>query len=208
MPGAVATRPADGHEYPCHDWVALAGRLGGRPAVLALLNDSSYSYDTKRGDLRTVLARGVPHAEHPPFEYTDTRNVLFLDQGWQEKNFWLIAARGSWKSMNLERLAREWQSSVEAIIDSAHPGTEPWTQETLLVEPSTVSVLAIKPSEGSDSIVLRIQEFAGRTTTSTVRYAGQAFDVPLKPWQMATLEISGKGRSTRVQRIDTLEKLP
>jgi alpha-mannosidase len=206
MPGAVATRPADGHEYPCHDWVALAGRLGGNPAVLALLNDSSYSYDAKRGDLRMVLARGVPHAEHPPFEYTDTRNVLFLDQGWQEKNFWLIGARGSWKSMNLERLAREWQSPAEAIIDSAHPGTEPWTQETLLVEPSNVSVLAIKPSEKSGRIVLRIQEFSGRPTKASVHCAGRTFSVILEPWQIATLEISGRGKAAKLRQLSALEE--
>lgn len=206
MPAAVATRHPDGDEYPCHDWLALSGHLDGRSAVLALLNDSSYSYDSKRGTLRMVLARGVPHAEHPPFEYTDTRNVRFLDQGWQERRFWLTAARGSLKQMNLERLAREWQAPAEAIIDSAHPGTEPWQQETLVVEPANISVLACKPSEKSGSTVLRIQEFAGRTTKARVRYSGQAFDVPLKPWQIATLEISGKGPTARVQQIDALEK--
>jgi alpha-mannosidase len=170
------------------------------------LNDSSYSYDAKAADLRMILARGVPHAEHPPFEYTDTRNVLFLDQGWQEKFFWLVAARGSWKSMNLERLAREGQSPAETIIDSAHPGTEPWTQETLLVEPSNVSVLAIKPSEGSGSIVLRIQEFSGRPTKASVQAAGRTFRVVLKPWQIATLEISGRGKAATLRRLNALEE--
>jgi alpha-mannosidase len=207
MPGASATRPADGHEYPCHDWVALAGRLDGRAAVLALLNDSSYSYDARRGELRAVLARGVPYAEHPPFEYTDTRNVLFLDQGWQEKLFWVTAARGNWKGVKLERLAREWQSPAEAIIDSVHPGTESWTQETLLVEPSNVSVLAIKPSEKSGGVVLRIQEFSGRPTKASVQCGGRTFRVLLKPWQIATLKICGRGKAARLRQLNGLEEV-
>jgi hypothetical protein len=145
MPAEVAARPADGSEFPYHDWVALEGALGGRPATLAVLNDSTYSYAASGGVLRFTLVRGVPYAEHPPFEYKDARNVHFLDQGWQERRIGLVAIEGAWTAAPLDRLAQEFQIPAIAFLDSAHPGDLPRESAGISVEPASVAVLAIRP---------------------------------------------------------------
>jgi hypothetical protein len=79
------------------------------------------------GRLRLTLVRGVPAAEHPPFDYKDDRHVHFLDQGWQERRFLLVATDGGHEALPpLDRLAEEFQVSVIPMLDSGHPGKEPW----------------------------------------------------------------------------------
>ncbi len=200
MPAEAVQRPADGREYPCHDWVALQGRLRGKPATVALLNDSSYSCSARDGVLRMILVRGVPHAEHPPFDYKDTRNVAFLDHGWQERRFWLLAGPGGWQDLDLDRQAQEWQIPAEHMLDSPHPGTEPWSGSLFSIRQPNVECLALKPAEDGKAAILRLRETHGRRTTATVELAGRRLALPLKPLELATFRI---GRTVR--RVDGLE---
>lgn len=190
MAGEIARRPAEGREEPCHDWVALDGTLGGRLATLAVLNDSTYAYDAKAGRLRLTLIRAVPAAEHPPFEYTDDRHVHFLDQGWQERRFLLVATEPS-APLSLDRLAEEFQVPAVHMLDSAHPGTEPWQASLVSVAPANVAVLALKPAENQDGLILRLQELSGQPTRATLRIQNSStpLRIAMKPWQIKTLRL-------------------
>lgn len=186
MPTEIVQRPSDEREYPCHDWVALDGNIDGQPASVALLNDSSYSYDARDGRLRMILTRAVPHAEHPPFEYQDDRNIPFLDHGWQERRFLLVTG-DRLPAPRIERLAQEFQIPAEHLLDSAHPGTEPWEQSTFAVEPDSVSVLALKPAEEGDAIIVRLLESAGVVTQAQIHLRGRSATISLEPHELATL---------------------
>ncbi len=205
--GGVTRRAVTGNEEPCHDWVAVSGRMGGAPATLALLNDSSYSYDIQGGALRMFLARGVAPAEHPPFEYRgDLENEIpFLDQGWQERRFWLLADSRPWDELALDRLAQEKQVSAIALLDSGHPGTEPWEKSEVSVGPENISVLALKAAEDGHGVVVRIQEMAGRATRVTGRFRGQRFTATLKPWQIRTLRLALTGKRLQVHPVTAME---
>lgn len=206
MAGEVARRQPEGGEEPCHDWVAIEGRIGGRAAALAVLNDSTYAYSVRDGVLRLTLVRAVPAAEHPPFEYKDDRHVHFLDQGWQERRFLIVAADGGHAALPpLDRLAEEFQVAAIPMLDSGHPGTEPWEASAISVLPSTVAVLAVKPSEDGKAVVLRVQEAAGRPTTAHGRWLGAAFQVKLRPWQIVTLRLVRGARGVKASSVDALE---
>lgn len=206
MPGEVVRRVPQGREEPCHDWVALEGKLSGRAASLAVMNDSTYAYDAKDGRLRLTLVRGVPAAEHPPFEYTDCRHVHFLDQGWQERRFRILAVDGPVPA-DLDRLAAGFQSPPAHMLDSGHAGSAPWERSLLRVAPAHVALLALKPAEDGDGFILRLQEFAGEPTEAAIAVEGRAqpFRLQMAPWQILTTRLSRrKGRWTLIP-ADALE---
>jgi hypothetical protein len=134
--GGTTRRETQGEEFPCQDWVRLKGSLRNKPAAVALVNDSSYSFEAKDGLLRMILVRSVPFAEHHGLEYQDDSNVAFLDQGWQERRFLLVAVADAQSAGTLDRLAQEFQVPAITMLDSVHPGTEPWEMENLSVEPA------------------------------------------------------------------------
>ena len=182
-----------------HDWLAVEGALGSRSATLAVLNDSTHAYDLAGGELQFIVARGVPHAEHPPFEYrgASEEETLWLDQGWQECRFWLLADSRPWTELDLDRFALECQVPAATFLDSAHPGDAPWENSFARVSPGNVSLLALKPAARGAGIVLRLQELAGRATVATGRVHGRDFRVRLKPWQIASVLLA-PGRPARL----------
>lgn len=206
MPAEVVTRPADGDEHPCHDWVALEGGVRGKTVTVALLNNASYGYSARDGRLEVILARGVPFAEHPPFEYRDVRNVEFLDQGWQERRFCLLAGMGSWTALQLERRAAEFQISAEPLLDSAHPGTAPREAAGWEVTTPGVAVLALKPAEDGRGVIVRLHETHGRRCRAVLRQGGAKVIVPLRPWQIATVRLTDNAQQMRCEPIHPLEE--
>lgn len=187
--GGVTLRAPGIGEAPMHDWLALEGSLGKRTATLAVLNDASHGYDVSGGELQFILARGVPHAEHPPFDYRGAleEETIWLDQGWQEYRFWLLADARPWEELDLDRHALACQVPSAAFLDSAHPGTAPWEDSFASISPGNVTLLALKPAEGGPGTVLRMQELAGRATTATGQVHGEGFSVRLTPWQIASV---------------------
>ncbi|MBC2603256.1 glycoside hydrolase family 38 N-terminal domain-containing protein [Puniceicoccus vermicola] len=203
--GGVEFRPPSGNEEPCQDWVAVEGEFSGRNHTLLLVNDSSYSYDVQDGVLRMVLARGVPYAEYPPFDYKDDRHVSFLDQGWQERRFWLRAAPCSWRDLYPDRLARELQAPPSWLLDSAHPGDLKRNDSALEIEPAQVSVLAVRLSDSGNDVAIRVQEMSGRACQARGVLRGASFRFDLRAWEIKTLRIVRERGGVRVESGPTCE---
>ncbi|MEM1210935.1 MAG: glycoside hydrolase family 38 C-terminal domain-containing protein [Planctomycetota bacterium] len=193
MPAEVVTRPADGMEYACHGWLALEGQVQGQPVTLGLMNTSSHSYDAEPGQLRMIVARAVPHAEHPPFFYQDLSNQPLLDQGWMTRRFRLLATDGGWQEAGIERQAMGLEVPAEVVPDSGHPGTRPWTEPGLSVEPAGVAIHAVRPAASGDGIVVRLQELTGQPTEAQLQWQGGQITQPFEPWSLVTLQLQGAG---------------
>lgn len=209
VPGAAIKRKTNGEEEPYQDWVALEGEIAGSTYTLGLANNSTYSYDCLDGLLRTVLIRSAPFARHNPAQVPHNDNNAWQDQGRQERRFWLLAGKGLYTSLNLDRRADELQTPAEYAMGSRHAGTEPWERSFLEITPDSVAVLAIKRAEDqSGQTVVRIQERAGSSTEAVIRSGLWGFDhaVPLKPWEIKTLRIDlEKGKSANVREVSLLE---
>ncbi len=207
-PGAVTQRVPNGGEEPGQDWLAVKGRIGGKTCALGVVNDSTYAYDCLDGLLRLTCVRSAPYAEHDPFKLPDDFPGPYLDQGWQERRFWLIPADGSYTGLNLHRRSEELQAPAEYVMDSAHAGVHPWERSLLSVAPDNISVLAVKRAEDSEDLVIRLQETQGRRTTARVTLPPFDLDwsAALDPWEIRTIAVSkAKGRTT-VREVDLLER--
>ena len=128
---------------------AVQGKIGNADYTVALINNSTYSYDCLNGLFRTVLIRSAPFARHNPNQVPHDDNNAWQDQGRQERRFWLLAGRGSYTEFALDRRAEELQTPAEYVMDSAHHGTQAWEQSFLEIMPGNVWVLAIKRAEAS-----------------------------------------------------------
>ena len=190
VPGAVLERHTNGEEEPYQDWAAVQGTIGGSEYTIALINNSTYSYDCQEGLLRTVLIRSAPFARHNPNQVPRDDDNAWQDQGRQERTFWLLGGKGAYTQFALDRRAEEMQSPAEHVMDSAHAGRLPWEQSFLEVAPANVQVLAIKRAESADdSAVIRLQERSGVATKAVVRSGafGLDLEVVLRPWELKTL---------------------
>jgi alpha-mannosidase len=126
----------------------VQGRIGNADYTVGILNNSTYSYDCLNGLFRTVLIRSAPFARHQPSPTTYFDTNAWQDQGRQERRFWIVAGKGTYSQMSLDRRAEEFQTPAEYIVDSAHEGQEPWERSFLEILPSSVWILAAKKSEG------------------------------------------------------------
>jgi alpha-mannosidase len=209
VPGQILERKTNGEEEPYQDWGAVQGQIGGSDYTLALLNNQTYSYDCLNGLFRTVLIRSAPFARHNPATVPHNNNLAWQDQGRQERRFWLMAGKGPYTELALDRRAEELQTPAEYVQDSAHHGTEPWEQSFLEIMPSSVWVLAVKRPEGSqEGTIIRIQERAGKAVQASLKSSALGLDhsVDLAPWQLKTLLVkSTKGRRAELKEVSLLE---
>lgn len=209
VPGAVAERATDGNEQPYHDWVAVQGMQQGKQYTVALLNNSTYSYDCLNGLLRTILIRSAPYARHNPGPVQPDSLDAWQDQGRQERIFWLVGRPGKYTEQDLDRLANELQSPAEYVMDSRHRGTESWEKSFLEITPSSVSVLAIKQAEDSpDAMIVRLQERAGQHTTARLESSLLQLksDIALNPWELKTLRIqTSSSAPAKLRSVSILE---
>ncbi len=208
VPGGVTERLPDGGEEPCQDWVALQGTVGSTTYAVAVLNDATYSYDCLDGTLSLTCLRCVPYAEHDPLKVRPDYAGPFLDQGWQERRFWLLARQGGVSGLHLPRLAGELQSPAEYVMDSGHPGTEPWERSFLEVGPENVCVLAVSRAEGANETIIRLWETEGRRTDARLVMPEIGLDcsVPIGPWEIRTFALGELGGIAAAREVDLLHQ--
>jgi alpha-mannosidase len=217
VPSEVLERGVNGEEEPYQDWIGVQGKLNDADYTVALVNNSTYSYDCLNGLFRTVLIRSAPFARHNPNQVPYNDNNAWQDQGRQERRFWLMCGRGSYRELALDRRAEELQTPTEYVMDSAHPGTEAWEQSFLEVMPTNVWVLAVKEAErqadhatnrASAGTILRIQERSGTATKAVLRSSALSLDhtLDLDPWELKTVLIqrTGSGPAT-LREVSLLE---
>jgi alpha-mannosidase len=196
VPGAVLQRLPNGNEEPYQDWIALQGTVAGRDYTLALINNSTYSYDCLDGLLRTILIRSAPYARHNPYPTEVDGINAWQDQGRQERAFWLVRDAGPFTALSLDRRAKELQTPAQYVTDSRHAGTEPWEKSMFAVSPAGVEVLSLKHSEDGTAIIVRVQERDGKNTVAMIESAaiGLKLELHLTPWEIRTIRISHRAR--------------
>lgn len=206
--GGVTQRAANGHEEPMQDWVALEGRLAGKPYALALINAGSYSYDALDGLLRAVVTRAVPFAEHDPHKLPDDTDAPFLDQGWQERRFWIAHTTGCYRDLALPRLADAVQTPAQWVLDSAHPGDAPWEASWLSIDAANAHITAIKEAESGEGLVIRLLELHGISGVAHLRIPALGIEhaEPLAPWELKTLHVNTRQHPPQITCCSILEE--
>ena len=177
----VIERECDGCEETGHRWMQLGGETGG----LAVLNDGKYSFSAAGNELRLTVANTSIYADHFGQRNRDDRCV-HADMGAQEFRYALVPHDGSWTKAGLARRGELFNRPLTSIVEAYHEGPLPARYEGLSVEPSNVSVGALKRAEDGGGWILRLNETVGAETDASVKAPMLGRDLKL---HLAPLEI-------------------
>lgn len=207
IPYGHLVRPANGSEESAQAWVDVSGELGpdGRRAGLAVLNDGKYGHDVLDGDIGVTAARSPVYAWHEPKELEPDELYSFQDQGRQEFTLRLVPHGGDWRDAAVVRLAAELNQPAFPLLESYHDGDLPQARSFSSVSGDSVVPAVLKVSEdGSDAVVLRAYETAGRACEATIEVLGRSVTATFGPAEIKTFRIP-RDPSAPVVETDLVE---
>ena len=140
-------------EVPALRWADLGDGHHG----FSLINESKYGYDGKGNVLRLSLLRSPtwPDAE--------------ADRGHHEFSYSLYPHAGGWKQALTVRRGYEFNYKIAAFQVVGHEGKLPARHSFVEVHGDQVVLTALKKAEDSDSLLLRVYEWAGKEANVQIR---------------------------------------
>lgn len=216
VPFGAVERPVDGGENPGQSWVDISGRIGGRPAGLAVVNNAKHGYDvspaTDGGDTPSIgitALRSPVYAWHDPRQLDPGESYSYQDQGSQSFRYLLVPHGGDWREAGLPRRAAELGSPVRAMLESFHSGSLPARDGYATDGGGQVMVTAVKgsedgPAQGPDLIV-RAVETTGRVGKARIELplVGRVIEADFGPSQIRTFRVPADGGEVR--EVDLIE---
>jgi alpha-mannosidase len=140
-------------EVPALRWADLGDGTHG----FGLINESKYGYDAKGNVLRLSLLRS-PTWPDPE-----------ADRGHHNFIYSLYPHSGDWKQALTVRRGYEVNYKLRAFQLPAHDGKLASQHSYVEVGGTNVVLTALKKAEDSDSLILRVYEFAGKNSDVTFR---------------------------------------
>ena len=187
------------YEHAGHRWADLSDSTFG----VSLLNDSKYGWDTRGSRMRLSLLRAPIWPDS------------LADRGHHEFRYAIYPHRGDWRRAVTIRRGAEFNQAMLAATQSPHDGRAGHSWSFASVDAGNVYITALKRAEDSNARVVRLVEWHGRPTTTTLRFgrpvrrvrvanlledpaatlplspARRAVTVRLRPWEIVTLLVEG-----------------
>jgi alpha-mannosidase len=198
VPGGVVKRGPSG-EVPGGRWVRVKGPKGS----FGFASDALYGFDCKNGEFRVSIVRSTGYTKE---KWRDAQDSVWRPQGDAgELCFRFLLSPGDGK---LPKLAKQLEQPlvVQTVLPS--PGDLPRCGSVMELEPSNIQLLALKPAEDGNGIILRVQETGGRKTAPRLTWLGQQIILgEVGSRKIATWRLTrGKG-SWLAARTDILERV-
>ena len=191
--GAIA-RPADGEEHVHGRWLCLEGRIGGRPAALGLVNSGQPGFDFRGGEIRLSVLRSAAYCHERGFDLGTSPVRKISDIGEHEVRLFLIAADPEDVRRRLPGLADRMSAPPFALAHLPIGMGAGEREEVLALEPENVRLSALKRSDDSRALIVRLHEGAGRTTLGTLRVvSARPIALKFKPYEIKTIRIEKSG---------------
>ena len=156
-------------EVASHHWIDQTDASGSFGATI--LTDVKNGSDKRdENTIRLTLLRSPGEASHMKGEYTDQLNQ---DWGHHEILFGLAGHAGDWRGSNTDWQAYRLSTPLIAFATEPHAGTLGRNFSLLHVDNPAVRVLALKKSELSDEVIVRLVEMEGKPAQNVqVKFAG------------------------------------
>jgi len=212
VPGGAAVRPADGGEYVHGRWLIVEGSLRGRPAALGIVNNGQPGMSFRDGEVRLSVLRSAVYCHERDFALGPSPARKHSDIGIHDIRLLVVAGDPAGVRALVPGFADYLGSPPSAY---AHLPARVRRNATALLTlgPSTVRLLACKPSWDGRALVVRLQEAVGRATRARLGVAGpgdparpRTISIPLsfRPFEIKTLRIERNGRFREAGLIDEL----
>ncbi len=208
--GQVAYGVADfkktNDEMAAQRWIGVTS--SDQKHALTVINDRTYGFDFKNGEIRLSLLRSPAYAADTGKSWsldTQDRFIPRMDQGERVFHFWINGGRTS------ERLGvADRESSIKNEMPIAlccfpsGEGTEP--VPALVLSDKMIQVTAAKMGEQKKWVILRLFEPSGkkRETRISIPALSLNFDVSLEGFELKSLAVDP--RSKKVFEVDLIER--
>ena len=136
-------------EVPAQLWADLGDDHHG----FSVINESKFGYDAAGNTLRLTLLRS------PKWPDPDA------DMGHQHFRYALYPHTGTWKEAMTVRHGWEYNYPLHGLVSSNHPGTLPASHSFISVSPENVVLTAVKKAEDAKSLIFRVYEWEGKSST-------------------------------------------
>jgi alpha-mannosidase len=137
-------------EVPALRWADLGDAHNG----FSLLNEEKYGYDAIGNMLRLTLLRS-PTWPDPE-----------ADRGIQHFRYALYPHAGTWQQAMTERKGYELNYPLQASVVEAHMGSLAASHSFVSVEDDNVILTAIKKSEDTNALILRVYDWSGKSSSA------------------------------------------
>ncbi len=186
--GALA-RPANGEEEPLQRWLDLSGEIAGRPAGLALINDSKYGGDVLGSEMRLSLARSPIFAFHDPAKPEPGKTYQYLDQGEQMVRLRLLPHAGQWQEAGVVQEAESLNFPLYFRHETVQDGLIGPFGCAVGLRPGNLVLTVLKKAEEGDALVARFYESAGREADASLdlHFAGLSWSGHVGPFEIKTI---------------------
>jgi alpha-mannosidase len=204
--GLVRSQTAYGADDQCrlddelvgHRWVSLVSPDGAH--ALTLINDGTYGFDVRDGDLRVSLLRAPAYAGHPVDDVTPiTRQDRYEpreDQGDHTFRFWLNGGPADERRAAVDREATVRNDGLMAVC-AFPPGPRRATVPAVVIDDAAIQLGAMKISEDGRALIVRLFEPTGQPRRTRVRVPplDVVCEVALGAFEIRTLAIDLQSRA-------------
>jgi alpha-mannosidase len=157
IPFGNVTRVADGVEFAAQKWIDVSDDDAG----FSLLNDSKYGFSANGNTIAMTCIRTSCSPDPIP------------DRGSHEFNYALVPHAGGWKEAQTVRAAAGFNSPLVAVPLEKNPkGELPSRHGWIDLESDGAIVTCFKKAEGSNALIVRIQETRGETRPFALKLDG------------------------------------
>ncbi len=185
----VVERAPTGHEEPVQGWLDCYDPQANRG--VAISTGHLHGYDAAGSAVRLTVLRNPLAADHGGgWGTSDPADFPLADSGRHDATIRIWGHSGSWHEGRVVARAAELVRPPLIVADTYHAGELPPAGSFLTVEPAaTPLVRAVKRTEASDGVLLRLVEPDGRTCTAQLggRLLGRETTVTLRPYEMQSL---------------------
>ncbi|MDF1512679.1 MAG: glycoside hydrolase family 38 C-terminal domain-containing protein [Anaerolineae bacterium] len=163
-----------GEEVPAQRWVDFSEADG---CGMTLVNTSKYGFSVEEDTLNMTLLRGSMDPDPMP------------DLGEHIIQYALVVHDSGWSVGNSMQVGEEWNIPLDVLSTDFHPGELPTSHDLVKLEPTNVRLAAIKKSQDSLGLILRLYEVEGESVNARISLAP---------------EMAAEGAALHV--VDTLEQ--
>jgi alpha-mannosidase len=197
----------DGRERVAQKWLAL--QSPARDRALTLINDRTYGFDFKDGELRLSLLRSPAYAGHPVDDVTpivrQDRFEARLDQGDHKFTFWMNFGPAQ-DRLRLVSAEAQFRNEPYMALCASPSGAGRNPGPGIRLSNPAIQLGACKQSEDGAHIILRFFETTGRDQTTGVAIPALGLDlaIALAGHELKSFAINPATRA--VHEIDLLER--
>lgn len=208
IPYGTKVREDNGEEEPGQSWIDLSGthKASGELCGVSILNDSKYSFDIENSEMSLTVLRSPVYAHHDPAIPEEDRFYSFIDQGIQKFTYTIYPHCGYWEEAGTVQRAQELNQKPISIIETYHEGSLPQSDSFLEIDVENVIVGAMKKSEDSDALIIRLYETTNNETTAKIRLRkwDREIEATFKPSEIKTFRVP-KNKNEPIVETNFLE---